>query len=147
VSRGAILLRGASLHRQLRGRQCRRTWDTHRSLCTLGRAFQQRTLQSVFQNGFSLRRGTSGSSHRQRCNNQGSSEWSYCTSSQLSDSVPVSLCGQDAARGRVVMPSAYDLDKVTMNRGQSGMLREKKIERRRGEKNCGLRGGDDEEGD
>jgi hypothetical protein len=101
-----VLSSRASLRRQLRLHQCRHKWDKHRSPHILGRAFQQ----SVFQNVFSLRRDTSGSSRRQRCSNQGSSEWSYCTSSSLSDCVPVSLCGQDEGNSSAVTPSPHDLD-------------------------------------
>jgi hypothetical protein len=91
----------ASFHRLLRLHQLRCTWDKRRFLCTLGRTFRQGNLQSVFQNGFSLHRDTSGSCHRQRCNNQGSSEWSYCTSNRLTDSVPIPLRGQYAVRSGV----------------------------------------------
>jgi len=49
---------------------------------------------SFFQNGFSLHRDTACSSHRQRCNNRGSSEWSSYTSSRLTDSVRIPLRGQ-----------------------------------------------------
>src|SRR5215469_4938089 len=41
------------------------------------------------------------SSHRQRCNNQGSSEWSSYTSSRLTDSVPIHLRGQYDVRSGV----------------------------------------------
>ena len=50
------------------------TWDKRRFPCIVGRSPEQWILQSVFQNGFSLRRDIDDSYLRQWCHNQGKRE-------------------------------------------------------------------------